>query len=301
MVATVYCLPTKLMSTVKIIECPRDGMQGLPDFIPTDVKIDYINELLKVGFDTIDFGSFVSPKAIPQLKDTAQVVEGLDLSNTDTKLLSIIANVRGAEQACSFEQIDYLGYPHSISPTFLKRNVNSNNAESLGRVEEMLNLCDKAGKELVVYISMGFGNPYGDSWDVDIVEKATDDLYKLGVRIIPLSDTTGVSTLEGIEQSFSRLIPKYPEIEFGFHLHTTTREWYGQISAAYLNGCRRFDTVILGLGGCPMADDDDLTGNMKTVNLKEFCEEKGIKSGINKEAFEAAYVKSLRVFHKYLA
>ena len=245
-------------------------MQGLPDFIPTDVKTSYINELLKVGFDTIDFGSFVSPKAIPQLKDTAQVVEGLDLSNTKTKLLSIVANVRGATEACNFEQIDYLGYPHSISPTFLKRNVNSNEADSLGRVEEMMNLCAKSGKDLVVYISMGFGNPYGDPWDVDIVEKTTEDLHKLGVRIIPLSDTTGVSTLVGIEESFSRLIPKYPDIEFGFHLHTTTRDWYGQISAAYTNGCRRFDTVMLGLGGCPMADDDDLTGNMKTVNLKEY-------------------------------
>ncbi|MBL4736422.1 MAG: hydroxymethylglutaryl-CoA lyase [Flavobacteriales bacterium] len=286
---------------VKIIECPRDAMQGLPDFIPTDTKADYINELLKVGFDTIDFGSFVSPKAIPQLKDTAEVVEKLDLSNTDTKLLSIVGNSRGARQACSFEQISYLGYPHSISPTFLKRNINSDKAGSLQRVEEMLDLCAKAGKELVVYMTMGFGNPYGDPWNVDIVEQATDDLYNLGVRIIPLSDTTGVSTLDGIEGCFSRVIPKYPDVEFGFHLHTTYLDWYGQISAAYMNGCRRFDTVMLGLGGCPMADDDDLTGNMKTVNLKEYCEEKNIDTGLNKDAFEKAYIKSLQIFHKYLA
>jgi len=289
------------VSEVKIIECPRDAMQGLSDFIPTSTKADYINSLLQVGFDTIDFGSFVSPKAIPQLKDTAEVVEQLDLSATNTKLLSIVANVRGAEDACSFEQIDFLGYPHSISPTFLQRNVNSNEQDSLHRVDEMLNLCDKAGKELVVYISMGFGNPYGDPWDTDIVEKATEDLYKLGVRIIPLSDTTGVSTIAGIEDCFSRLVPKYPDIEFGFHLHTTYRDWYGQISAAFSNGCRRFDTVMLGLGGCPMADDDDLTGNMKTVNLKDYCLEKGIDTGLDEVAFEAAFVKSLQVFHNYLA
>ncbi len=276
-------------------------MQGLPDFIPTEVKADYINTLLKVGFDTIDFGSFVSPKAIPQLKDTAEVVNQLDLSGTNTKLLSIVANTRGAEDACKFEQISYLGYPHSISPTFLKRNVNSDEAGSLQRVAEMMELCTKSGKELVVYISMGFGNPYADPWDVDIVEKATDDLYNLGVRIIPLSDTTGVSTLDGIEACFSRVVPKYPDIEFGFHLHTTYRDWYGQISTAFTNGCRRFDTVMLGLGGCPMADDDDLTGNMKTVNLKEYCEEKGIDTGLDYDAFEAAYIKSLQVFHNYLA
>ena len=289
------------MSTVRIIECPRDAMQGLPDFVPTDTKADYINSLLKVGFDTIDFGSFVSPKAIPQLKDTVAVVEKLDLSSTKTKLLSIVANVRGAKEACSFEQIDYLGYPHSISPTFLRRNVNSDEVDSLQRVEEMINLCDKAHKELVVYISMCFGNPYGDPWDVDIVEKTTEDLHKLGVRIIPLSDTTGVSTLDGIEDCFARLIPKYSDIEFGFHLHTTYRDWYGQISTAFMNGCRRFDTVMLGLGGCPMADDDDLTGNMKTVNLKEYCLEKGIDTGLDEDAFEAAFLKSLQVFHNYLA
>lgn len=276
-------------------------MQGLPDFIPTEVKAGYINELLKVGFDTIDFGSFVSPKAIPQLKDTAEVVRRLDLSNTNTKLLSIVANTRGAKEACTFEQISYVGYPHSVSPTFLKRNVNSDEAGSLQRVEEMMNLCEKSGKELVVYISMGFGNPYGDPWNVDIVEKATNDLHERGVRIIPLSDTTGVSQLDGIEACFSRLVPKYMDVAFGFHLHTTTKEWYGQISAAYMNGCRRFDTVMLGLGGCPMADDDDLTGNMKTVNLREYCEEKGIDTGLNDEAFESAYVKSLQVFHNYLA
>ena len=288
------------MDKVRIIECPRDAMQSLPDFIPTDIKVDYINRLLQVGFDTIDFGSFVSPKAIPQLKDTAEVVERLDLSGTDTKLLSIVANTRGAKEACTFDQISYLGYPHSISSTFLKRNINSDTAGSLQRVDEMMELCAKSGKELVVYISMGFGNPYGDPWSVDIVEEAADDLYRRGVRIIPLSDTTGVSTVEGIKGCFSRLVQKYTDIDFGFHLHTTQQAWHGQISTAYKNGCRRFDTVMLGLGGCPMADEHDLTGNMKTVDFKEFCEERDIDTGMKLDAFDVAYTTSLQVFRNYI-
>ena len=285
---------------IKIIECPRDAMQGLPGFIPTQIKAYYINALLKVGFDTIDFGSFVSPKAIPQLRDTDEVLKKLDLSSTKSKLLAIVANLRGAEDACMFEEINYLGYPHSISPSFLKRNINSTIEDSLERVAGMLNLCKKHNKELVVYLSMGFGNPYNDEWNVEIVEEGVSRLHDMGVRIIPLSDTTGVSTIDGIDGVFSTLIPKYPDIEFGFHLHTNLSDWHQQIDRAFINGCRRFDTVILGLGGCPMAEDD-LVGNMKTVNLIEYLEEKGQGAGLDKEAFEQAYIKALITFHNYIA
>jgi len=285
---------------VKIIECPRDAMQGLPDFIPTDVKIDYINSLLKVGFDTIDFGSFVSPKAIPQMRDTAKVVDGLDMSYTKSKLLAIIVNERGAKDACQFEQITYLGYPHSVSPTFLKKNINADESASFLEIQRLQEICLKNNKELVVYISMGFGNPYGDEWSVDLVLDCVGKLKDIGVKIIPLSDTTGLSTIDGIGNLFSRLIPAFSNLEFGFHLHTNLRNWKAQIDTAFNNGCRRFDTVVLGLGGCPMAEDD-LVGNMKTVNLIEYFEEKGVSSELNKEAFEEAYVKSLQVFHNYLA
>jgi len=285
---------------IKIIECPRDAMQGLSEFIPTQTKANYINALLKVGFDTIDFGSFVSPRAIPQLRDTAEVLSLLDMAGTKSKLLAIVANRRGAETAAGFEQITYLGYPHSISPTFLKKNINSDIRKSLDLVEAMLEICAKSNKELVVYISMGFGNPYDDEWSADIVEESVAALNELGVRIIPLSDTTGISTYDNIEILFKRLIPAYPSIEFGFHLHTTIKHWQDQINIAYINGCRRFDTVMLGLGGCPMAEDN-LVGNMKTVNLVEYLEGKGIDAGLDKEAFEEAYVQSLITFNKFLA
>jgi len=283
------------METVKIIESPRDAMQGLIPFIATEAKADYINALLKVGFDTIDFGSFVSPKAIPQLRDTVEVLKKLDLSNTKSKLLAIVANKRGGEDAAKFSEITYLGYPFSISLTFLKRNINSTIEKSIATVQELLNICDKNNKELVVYISMGFGNPYGDEWNVDIVTKWVDALYNMGVRIIPLSDTIGISTKKTISNLFSALVPAYPDIEFGFHLHTTIRHWYRKINAAYTNGCRRFDTVINGLGGCPMAENK-LVGNLRTSNLLEYLEINNVPVDIDEKAFEKAFEKALNIF-----
>ena len=283
------------METIKIIESPRDAMQGLMPFIPTEAKADYINALLKVGFDTIDFGSFVSPKAIPQLRDTVEVLKKLDLSNTKSKLLAIVANKRGGEDAAKFSEITYLGYPFSISPTFLKRNINSTIEKSGATVQELLNICDKNNKELVVYISMGFGNPYGDEWNVDIVTKWVDALYNMGVRIIPLSDTIGISIKKTIGNLFSALVPSYPDIEFGFHLHTTIRHWYRKINAAYTNGCRRFDTVINGLGGCPMAENK-LVGNLRTSNLLEYLEINSVPVDIDEKAFEIAFSKALDIF-----
>lgn len=251
---------------VKLIECPRDAMQGLHEFIPTEKKVTYINKLLEVGFDTIDFGSFVSPKAIPQMRDTAQVLEQLNLSETNTKLLAIVANVRGANAAIMHPEIDYLGYPFSISETFQLRNTNATIAESFTRVQEMQEICLKNNKTLVVYLSMGFGNPYGDEWNAEIVMKWMDQLSKIGVQIISLSDTIGVSTTDSIEYLFSQIIPEFPNVEIGAHLHTKIQESGAKIKAAYNNGCRRFDGAIKGYGGCPMAKDD-LTGNMPMENL----------------------------------
>lgn len=251
---------------VKLIECPRDAMQGLHDFIPTKTKVNYINKLLQVGFDTIDFGSFVSPKAIPQMADTAQVLGSLDLDNTNTKLLAIVANMRGANDAVKYPEIDYLGYPFSISETFQIRNTNATIAESLERVKGMQELCIKHNKSLVVYLSMGFGNPYGDEWNAEIVMKWMNELAKIGVQIVSLSDTIGVSTTDSIEYLFSSVIPEFPQIEIGAHLHTLVGESGSKIKSAYLSGCRRFDGALKGYGGCPMAKDD-LTGNMPMENL----------------------------------
>ncbi len=251
---------------VKLIECPRDAMQGLHEFIPTETKAKYINTLLQVGFDTIDFGSFVSPKAIPQMKDTAEVLSLLDLRNTDTKLLAIVANMRGANDAVKYPQIDYLGYPFSISETFQIRNTNATILESLDRVKAMQALCLKHGKTLVVYLSMGFGNPYGDDWNAEIVMKWMNELAKIGVEIISLSDTIGVSTTDSIEYLFGSIIPEFSHIEIGAHLHTIISDSRAKIKAAYESGCRRFDGALKGYGGCPMAKDD-LTGNMPTENV----------------------------------
>jgi len=283
------------MGKIKIIESPRDAMQGLTRFIPTNDKARYINALLRVGFDTIDFGSFVSPKAIPQLKDTAEVLSKLDLSNSDTKLLVIIGNQRGAETAVQYDEIQYLGYPFSISPTFLKRNINSTIEKSVNTVSELLNICNKNNKELVVYISMAFGNPYGDQWSPDIVADWVYRLHKMGVKIMPLSDTVGISTKKNIALLFSTLVPEFPEVEFGFHLHTTIRHWYRKINAAFINGCQRFDTVINGLGGCPMAENR-LVGNLRTSNLLEYFEINYVPIELNEEAFEEAYGLALEVF-----
>lgn len=254
---------------VKIIECPRDAMQGIKEFIPTDVKVNYINQLLKVGFDTIDFGSFVSPKAIPQMKDTAEVLEQLDLSNTKSKLLAIIANKRGAEDACKHDAISYLGYPFSVSETFQLRNTNATISESLERVDEILELCEKYNKQPVMYLSMAFGNPYGDVWHEEIVAKWSEKLIEKGVKIIALSDTIGSSNPDNIAHLFSTLIPLFPNVEFGAHFHTTPDKWKEKIEAAYNNGCNRFDGAIKGFGGCPMAKDE-LTGNMPTEQLLSF-------------------------------
>jgi len=251
---------------MKIIECPRDAMQGISELIPTDIKAAYINQLLKVGFDTIDFGSFVSPKAIPQLKDTAQVLAQLDLENTNSKLLSIIANTRGATDACSFEEINYVGFPLSVSEQFQQRNTKKSIAQALSTVEEIQNLAVKNNKELVVYLSMAFGNPYGENYHPDIVAELTEKLHDLEIGIVALSDTIGVSNPTNIAPLFSTLIKEYPTIEFGAHFHTTPDKWEEKVESAYQNGCRRFDAALKGYGGCPMAKDD-LVGNMPTEKL----------------------------------
>lgn len=283
------------MSQVKIIECPRDAMQGIHEFIPTKLKANYINDLLKVGFDTIDFGSFVSPKAIPQLKDTAEVLAQLDLSTTKSKLLAIVANQRGAEDASKFDEIKYLGYPFSISETFQQRNTNSSIEQSLVRLEAIQELCVKNGKELVTYISMGFGNPYGDPFHEDIVASWIDRLQNLDLKIFALSDTIGVSEPKIIARLFSTLINEYPELEIGAHLHTTPNTWKEKVISAYENGCKRFDGAILGFGGCPMAADD-LTGNMATENLVSYFKEQNVELGLNAELFEKARAEANNLF-----
>ena len=270
---------------VKIIECPRDAMQGLHDFVPTEIKTAYINKLLKVGFDTIDFGSFVSPKTIPQLRDSAEVLKGLQLSETNSKLLAIVANQRGAEDASNFEEISYLGYPFSISETFQLRNTNAGLEESLSRVEAIQNICVKNGKKMVAYVSMGFGNPYGDEWNVDVVQKWVNTLAELDIRILSLSDTIGVADSKTIEYLFGNLIPPYPDVEFGAHFHTTATTWQEKIDAAYRNGCKRFDGAIKGYGGCPMAKDE-LTGNMPTENLIYYFNKNNEVLNLNEEAFQ---------------
>ena len=272
---------------MKLIECPRDAMQGINEFIPTEKKVAYINSLLKVGFDTIDFGSFVSPKAIPQLRDTAQVLDQLDLNNTTSKLLAIIANVRGAQDAVEFDEISYLGFPFSISETFQQRNTNASISESLTRVEEIQDLCVRNNKELVVYISMAFGNPYGDEWSSDVAIAWTKRLAGLGIKTIALSDTIGVSNPENISFLFSKVVPEFPRIEIGAHLHTTPDTWEEKVHAAYSNGCKRFDSAIKGFGGCPMAADK-LTGNMPTEKLLSYFEKHKIATGINEQAFDEA-------------
>ena len=267
---------------MKIIECPRDAMQGISKFIPTDIKGLYINQLLKVGFDTIDFGSFVSPKTIPQLSDTAKVLAQLDLENTSSKLLSIIANNRGAVDACSFEEINYLGFPLSVSEQFQKRNTNKSISEALIDVEKIQNLTLRNNKELVVYLSMAFGNPYSENYHPDIVAELTEKLHDMEIGIVALSDTIGVSDPKNIAPLFDTLIKEYPTIEFGAHFHTTTEAWEEKVDAAYQNGCRRFDAALKGFGGCPMAKDD-LIGNMPTEKLITYFNEDLGLSGVELE------------------
>lgn len=280
---------------IQVVECPRDAMQGIAEFIPTELKAEYINMLLKVGFHTIDFGSFVSPKAIPQMRDTAEVLSKLNLDSTDSKLLAIVANSRGAEQAASFDEIQYLGYPFSVSETFQQRNTKRSIEDSLVLVEQMQDLCASKNKDLVVYLSMAFGNPYQEAWDVDIVAKWSEVLANMGVKILALSDTIGVSTKETISPLFSQLIPEFQEVTFGAHLHTTPDTWKEKVLAAYQAGCKRFDTAIQGFGGCPMAKDD-LTGNMPTEKMLSFLNEQKEEAGLNALAFESAYNKAREVF-----
>lgn len=286
------------MQQVKIIECPRDAMQGIKEWIPTEQKVKYIQSLLRCGFDTIDFGSFVSPKAIPQMQDTAEVLSKLDLSATKSKLLAIIANLRGAEDAVKHPEIDYLGYPFSISENFQMRNTHKTISESLVILQEILNLADKNNKEVVAYLSMGFGNPYGDPWNVEIVGEWTEKLSAMGVKILSLSDTVGTSTPDIISYLFSNLIPKYPHIEFGAHLHTTPQAWHEKVDAAYKSGCKRFDGAIQGFGGCPMAKDE-LTGNMPTEKMLSYFTAEKVSSNINPMSFESAHNEATKIFTKY--
>lgn len=286
------------MKPVKIIECPRDAMQGIKMFIPTEKKVQYIQSLLRVGFDTLDFGSFVSPKAIPQMQDTAEVLAQLDLSETKTKLLAIIANTKGAELASVHNEIHYLGFPFSISENFQMRNTHKTIAESLITLQEILDIAAKTNKEVVAYLSMGFGNPYGDPWNVEIVGEWTEKLANMGVTILSLSDTVGSSTPEDIDYLFSHLIPQYPQVEFGAHLHTTPDAWFEKVDAAYRAGCIRFDGAIKGFGGCPMAKDD-LTGNMPTEKMLSYFTSNQIETGIKPMSFESAYNEALDIFNFY--
>ncbi len=281
---------------LKLIECPRDAMQGMHEFVPTEKKATYINQLLQCGFDTIDFGSFVSPKAIPQMRDTADVLSKLDLSNSKSKLLAIIANERGAEDACSFDEINYLGYPFSISEEFQKRNTNSTIEETLHRVEFIQNKTIQSGKKLVIYISMGFGNPYGEPWSPDLVLKWTERLVKLfGIEIIAISDTIGSAKKDDISFLFNTLIPELPHIEFGAHMHVRPENAKEIVHTAYNTGCRRFDSAIRGFGGCPMAKDD-LTGNMPTEIMLDYFRENSIPTSIELLAFENAMKVSTSIF-----
>lgn len=286
------------MSKVKIIECPRDAMQGIKAFIPTEKKVAYLQSLLRVGFDTLDFGSFVSPKAIPQMQDTAEVLAQLDLSRTQSKLLAIIANTQGAQAAAQHNEIHYLGYPFSISENFQMRNTHKTIADSLITLQEILNIADASNKEVVAYLSMGFGNPYGDPWNVEIVGEWTEKLSSMGVKILSLSDTIGSSTPDVIDYLFANLIPKYPHIEFGAHLHTTPDKWHEKVDAAYKAGCRRFDGAIQGFGGCPMAKDD-LTGNMPTERMLSYFTTVKEDTGTSPMSFESSYNEATKLFGEY--
>ncbi len=283
---------------MKIIECPRDAMQGIKEFIPSELKLKYLNALMKVGFDTLDFGSFVSPKAIPQLSDTKKIIEDIDLSLSNTQLLAICANKRGAEDIVKFEEIDYIGYPFSVSETFQMRNTNKNIKESFDLVIEMQDLALSNNKTLVVYLSMAFGNPYGDPWHPDIVTNWAELMVEEGIEIISLADTIGSSNSENIQQLFSTIIPQFEDTEIGAHFHTTPESWEKKVQTAYDNGCRRFDGALKGFGGCPMARDD-LTGNMPTENLLAFMDMNLVSHELNLEHFEEAMEIANFIFNKY--
>lgn len=282
-------------SSITLVECPRDAMQGWKHFIPTAQKVKYLNILLKAGFDVLDFGSFVSPKAIPQMADTKDVIPQLDLSNTHTKLLAIIANTRGAEDAVQYDEVSYLGFPFSISETFQLRNTNKTIAESLKQVEEIQDLCVKNNKELVIYISMGFGNPYGDSYTAEIAIDWVGKLVQLGIRTIAMSDTVGVAKPENIAYIFNSLVPEFRDVNIGAHFHSTPDKWEEKIKTAYDNGCLRFDSALKGIGGCPMAEDE-LVGNIATENIVDWCGRNDIALNINKEVFKEAILMASELF-----
>jgi hydroxymethylglutaryl-CoA lyase len=282
-------------TSINLIECPRDAMQGWKKFIPTEKKIEYINALLKVGFHTIDFGSFVSPKVIPQMADTKEVITNLILENNKTNLLAIIANVRGAEEATRFNQINYLGFPFSISETFQKRNTNSTIKESLKTVEQIQMLCQDANKELVVYMSMAFGNPYGDEYSAEILYQWTKEILERGIKIISLADTVGVATPTQISVALHSLVPKYQEISFGVHLHSTQQKWKAKFDAAFNEGCNRFDGALKGIGGCPMANDT-LVGNMNTEWMLQYFKEKNIPLELDLEALQNSVTIAEEIF-----
>ena len=282
---------------MKFIECPRDAMQGISTFIPTDKKISYINKLLDVGFDTIDVGSFVSKKAIPQMADTEEVIKGINTTKSNSKLLTIVANERGAEKAAQFDEITYLGFPFSISETFQKKNINSTIKESLLRLEAIQNICVNNNKQLVTYFSMAFGNPYGDEWSVYIVAHWAERLLnEFGVKILSLSDTIGSSEPNVISWLFKKLISEFPDVEFGAHLHTHPENWKEKVTAALEAGCNRFDGALLGFGGCPMAKDE-LVGNMPSEHILRYLIEKEMIQNISQSALKEAQIEALSIFN----
>lgn len=275
----------KQSNKISLVECPRDAMQGWKHFIPTQQKINYINSLLKVGFDTIDFGSFVSPKAIPQMADTVEVLKGLQLENSNSKLLAIVANARGAQDAVVFDEISYLGFPFSASPTFQQRNTNSSMEDSFETVATIQNLCIKNNKKLVVYISMAFGNPYGDVYNESIVMHWVNKMVQLGVQIISMADTVGVATANQVGSILNILIPEYKNCSIGVHLHSTSANWKPKLEAALNAGCKRFDGALKGIGGCPMADDE-LVGNMDSELMIPYFKELGLLNNLDMEALK---------------
>jgi len=286
------------MSLIKVVECPRDAMQGIKNWIPSKDKISYIQSILSVGFDVVDFGSFVSPRAVPQMKDTHYVLENLDFSSTKSKLLAIVANLRGAKDACNYSQINYLGYPFSISENFQMRNTNKSIEESISELSKIIELANKNKKEVVVYLSMGFGNPYGDQWNHEIVEKWIDLLYYMNIKTISISDTIGAAKSEDIKTVFSNAVVNYPTIEFGAHFHTKPNQWYEKIDTAYNAGCKRFDSAIQGHGGCPMAKDE-LMGNFPTEKLITYFNSQNIPLNINALHFESSFNEATKLFSRY--
>ena len=286
------------MSKIKIIECPRDAMQGIKRWIPSDEKLSYLQSVLSVGFDVVDFGSFVSSRVIPQMKDTDYIINNLDTTNTNSKLLAIVANYRGAVVACNYSTISCIGYPFSISEIFQMRNSNKNISESFDDLKKIKSLIDAKNKKLVVYLSMGFGNPYGEPWNLEIIEKWIQGLNSIGVETISISDTIGTAKKSDINKIYSFLIPRYSEIEFGAHFHSKPNEWYEKVNEAYINGCKRYDGAIMGFGGCPMAKDD-LTGNIPTEKLLSFFNSIKENTSINSLHFESCYNDALKLFRKY--